>query len=276
MMEWPESRVVSRQMNETIRGKRIEKVSQGNSPHKFFFTNKEAPYLPELLEGRALGQAKAYGIYIEVEAEENALLLGEGINLRFIRQGQAPPPKYQILLELEGGDALSGSIQMYGGAWAYPKGTFENPYYTVAKEKPSPYTDDFDESWFEGLHRELKPNLSAKAFLATEQRIPGLGNGVLQDILLLAGIHPKRKIGTFSDGDWENLYEKVKTLLKKMEDEGGRDTEKDLFGTQGQYRVLLSAKTWKEPCPLCGGKVEKQNYLGGSIYFCPTCQPLQG
>jgi formamidopyrimidine-DNA glycosylase len=41
--------------------------------------------------------------------------------------------------------------------------------------------------------------LSAKAFLATEQRIPGLGNGVLQDILFTAGIHPKRKMAAISE-----------------------------------------------------------------------------
>lgn|GEM_PF-2077218 len=34
-------------------------------------------------------------------------------------------------------------------------------------------------------------NPCPKAFLATEQRIPGLGNGVLQDILWTARIHPK-------------------------------------------------------------------------------------
>lgn len=38
-----------------------------------------------------------------------------------------------------------------------------------------------------------------KAFLAAEQRFPGIGNGVLQDILLESGIHPKRKISTLRD-----------------------------------------------------------------------------
>ena len=40
---------------------------------------------------------------------------------------------------------------------------------------------DNDHTCFFGLLDSAKPNLSAKAFLATKQRIPGLGNGVLQD-----------------------------------------------------------------------------------------------
>lgn len=73
-------------------------------------------------------------------------------------------------------------------------------------------------------------NPSLKAFLATEQRIPGLGNGVLQDILYEAGMHPKRKLKSLSDTDIKTLYDSVKGTLKVMTDSGGRDTEKDLAG----------------------------------------------
>jgi len=48
--------------------------------------------------------------------------------------------------------------------------------------------------------------MSAKAVLATQQRIPGLGNGVLQDVLWRAGVHPKRKLGTVSAAGREKLY----------------------------------------------------------------------
>ncbi|MCQ4762422.1 hypothetical protein NE555_17590, partial [Alistipes onderdonkii] len=41
----------------------------------------------------------------------------------------------------------------------------------------SPLGDGFDAAYFDRLVAGAKPNLSAKAFLATEQRIPGLGNG---------------------------------------------------------------------------------------------------
>ena len=57
-----------------------------------------------------------------------------------------------------------------------------------------------------------------------------------------------------------------------MIDKGGRDTEKDIFGNEGGYKVLLSKNTFKSPCPKCGVVLKKETYLGGSIYYCPCCQ----
>ena len=60
-----------------------------------------------------------------------------------------------------------------------------------------------------------------------------------------------------------------------MTDRGGRDTEKDLFGTPGGYAVQLSRNTCAEPCPVCGGPIVKEAYLGGAVYYCLHCQPLK-
>jgi len=49
-------------------------------------------------------------------------------------------------------------------------------------------------------------NKSIKFLLATEQRIPGLGNGVLQDILFKAKIHPKRKVADLSEKNKCELF----------------------------------------------------------------------
>lgn len=116
--------------------------------------------------------------------------------------------------------------------------------------------------------------LSAKAFLATEQRIPGLGNGVLQDILYNAGIHPKRKIMKLSDKEIQALFHSVKNTLKEMAQKGGRDTEKDLFGRPGGYATKMSKNTLHQSCSRCGSVIKKETYLGGSIYYCEGCQPI--
>jgi formamidopyrimidine-DNA glycosylase len=70
-----------------------------------------------------------------------------------------------------------------------------------------------------------------------------------------------------------NIYESVVSTLIAMRDGGGRDTERDLFGNPGGYKTVLSSKTLMNPCPVCLGTLVKQAYLGGSIYFCPNCQP---
>jgi formamidopyrimidine-DNA glycosylase len=136
-------------------------------------------------------------------------------------------------------------------------------------------TNEFDRAYFDRLlcQPELK-NLSAKAFLATEQRILGLGNGVLQDILWRAKIHPKGKISTLSDERMECLYSSVKSVLTNMAELGGRDTEKDLFGNNGSYKTMMSKNSLGFPCIDCGGYIKKESYMGGSVYYCESCQVL--
>ncbi|MFA6873005.1 MAG: zinc finger domain-containing protein, partial [Bacteroidaceae bacterium] len=31
---------------------------------------------------------------------------------------------------------------------------------------------------------------------------------------------------------------------------------------------------YAQPCPRCGNQIRKEAYMGGSIYYCPTCQKL--
>ncbi len=128
----------------------------------------------------------------------------------------------------------------------------------------------YTEASFEKLFKEAKKSLSAKALLATEQRIPGVGNGVVQDILFNARIHPKRKVATLSEKEKSKLFHSLKDMLRAMTEAGGRDTQTDFFGNKGKYRTILSSNTWKEPCPVCGGTIIKEAYMGGSIYYCPV------
>ena len=188
------------------------------------------------------------------------------------------PEKHQLLVEFVDGTAISSSAQMWGGFLCFPageKGGFPDldiarePLYTVA---PSPLTAAFDRAYFDTLFNADTPKLSAKAFLATEQRIPGLGNGVLQDILWTARIHQKRKMGDLPEEAVHDMFEAVKHVLAEMTAQGGRDTERDLHGRPGGYRTVLSKNTVDTPCPACGAIIRKEPYMGGAIYYCPGCQ----
>ena len=96
----------------------------------------------------------------------------------------------------------------------------------------------------------------------------------MQDILYNAGIHPKRRIDTLTDGEREALFQSIKSTLEEMTAQGGRDTTKDLFGRPGGYSTRLSQATIDRPCPVCDGTIVKQAYMGGSIYFCDGCQRM--
>ena len=93
-------------------------------------------------------------------------------------------------------------------------------------------------------------------------------------ILFNAKIHPKRKLQTLSDAEKQAMYESVTQTLSSMTASGGRDTEKDIFGVNGGYITKLSAKIKNDPCPVCGGAVIREAYMGGNIYYCPVCQKI--
>ncbi len=275
MLELPEARVIAGQITQTLSGKTVRKVIADSSPHKFAFYAGDPQGYPALLEGRKIQTAAPVGGQVEIAAQGATLLLGDGANIRFFPPGEKGPEKHQLWIEFDDGSRLICSVQMYGGLYVYPEGTNDNFYYIVARDKPSPLTDAFDVAYFLGLLAEAKSNLSAKAFLATEQRIPGLGNGVLQDILFNARINPRTKLEALSDADKRALFDSIKRTLAEMTEKGGRDTEKDLFGRSGGYKTLMSNKTLEKPCPRCSAAVVRQAYLGGNVYFCPNCQPVK-
>lgn len=274
MIELPEAILISQQINETISGKRIMNVTAEQSPHKFAGYYGDPQEYHELLSGKIIGKATGYGGLVEIEADEAIILLGDGINLRYYVEGEKPPKKHQLHIEFEDYSSIYCTVQMYGGLWAFREGTNDNKYYLVAKEKSSPLSDSFNMDYFNNLLCQCSEKTSLKAFLATEQRIPGLGNGVLQDILFNAGLHPKKKINTLIGVDKESLFNSIKTTIAKMVIYGGRDTERDLYGCFGRYKTILSKNTVGKPCPICGAIIKKETYMGGSIYYCETCQKI--
>jgi formamidopyrimidine-DNA glycosylase len=273
MIELPEAVTLARQLGEVARGRRVERVVAGAAPHKFaWFQGDPAAYEP-LLRGRSVGATASHGGFVEVAVEDARLLFAEGIVLRWHEGGEAPPARHQLLVTFDDGSALSATVQMYGGLWAYAAGTFQNGYLEAALRAPAPTSSSFDEAHFARLLAGPGvTNESLKAVLATKQRVPGLGNGVLQDILFEARLHPRRKLATLTDDERAALFRAVTSTLTEMTRQGGRDTERDLHGLPGGYATRLSRLTAGRPCGRCGSTIVKQAYLGGSVYVCPGCQ----
>ena len=258
MIELPEAIVLSGQLDETITGKRIKEVVAAGSPHKFAWFFGEPSEYDALLRGHIIERTVPYGCRVEIEAEGAALHFGDGVILRYYGAGEKLPAKHQLMVTFDDDSALVGTVAMYGGLWAFPAGAMDdNFYYTAAKNAVRLLSDAFDYAYFQSLFDEKSLKMSAKAFLATEQRIPGLGNGVLQDILLNARIHPKKKMNTMSGEQHRAIFDSVKSTLTEMTDCGGRDTERDLFGNQGGYITKLSRNNTTLICPDCGGAVKK-------------------
>jgi formamidopyrimidine-DNA glycosylase len=274
MIEIPEAATLAHQLNETVIGKRIVAAEANHSPHKFaWYTGDPAGY-NAMLSGRAVLEARASAGAVELALEGGLTqFFTDGVVLRHYKPSDKLPDKHQLLLRLDDGSTLTASIQMYGGLSVYPDGKVENPYLAGNRLKPNPLTDAFDKNYFNKLLEAARPKtMSVKAFLATEQRIPGLGNGVLQDILFFARLQPRAKLDIMSNVEYNDTYDSLMNTLKEMTGKGGRDTETDLFGMKGGYPTILSRNTMGTACPRCGGTIAREAYMGGNVYYCPGCQ----
>ena len=271
MLEQPEAITLAKQLNENVTGRSVVKVCPPTKPHKFCWYNGEPDTYDKAVSDCKITGADGFGIFVELSFDNGMkLCINDGVNLRLITNDKVPK-NYQLLIMLDDGQALVFTVAIYGGIYLHD-GSYDNKYYLESKNAVTSFSSEFTD-YFHRLITESKPNLSAKAFLATEQRFSGIGNGTLQDILFTARIHPKRKISTLSENEKDNLLNSVMTVLKEMTDLGGRDTEKDLFGVSGRYKTLMSKNTVGANCPKCGNEIVKENYLGGSVYYCPQCQP---
>ncbi|NLI22364.1 MAG: endonuclease VIII [Clostridiales bacterium] len=275
MLEIPEAKVLSDQIREAFAGRAVRNAVVNASPHKLAWYNGDPDACGPLLTGQTLDGAQPRGGQVELALGPVRLTLSDGVNIRRLAPGEPRPKTHQLLLEMDDGSALCCSVQMYGGLCAFREGTFDNPYYRAACDAPSPLGDAFTPAYFQSL-RAGADKLSAKAFLATEQRVPGLGNGVLQDILHVAGLNPKRRMASVSASAFETLYRALTGTLREMAALGGRDVETDLYGRPGGYHTRCSRKTEGTPCPVCGTVIVKESYMGGAVYYCPTCQPARG
>ncbi|HEY9074931.1 MAG TPA: hypothetical protein VIO61_00205 [Anaerolineaceae bacterium] len=271
MIELPEAVVISQQITDSLGGRTITRAIANQSPHKFAWFSGDPANYNALLAGKTIQTARAVGNACEIHA--SGMLLVISTPIFYHAPGAKLPLKHQLLLELDNQGAVTCTVQMWGGLLCFPEGEPGGMTdYQVALQKPSPLSAEFTLEYFQALAVQSDQALSAKAFLATEQRIPGLGNGVLQDILWTAKIHPRRRLDQTTCREIAALYAAIRFVLSAMVEQGGRDTERDLFGNPGGYQTILSKNTVNKPCPACGETIVKEAYLGGSIYFCPACQ----
>ena len=165
---------------------------------------------------------------------------------------------------------LAATVRMYGGFLLIDPG-FDNEYYRAACEGPDPLSEAFTYERFAALAQATPPSRSVKALLATEQRLPGVGNGVLHDICWHAALNPRRRLDSLDGAELRRLYDALRGVLRAMTEAGGRDTWDDLHGAPGGYRTLLNKST--VICPRCGGPILREAFMGGNIYYCADCQP---
>lgn len=275
MFELPEYTILARQINKTLAGKKIKKGNLGNTPHKFVWYNRRHDEFTKLTHGKVIGKARGQGRWLIVPLEPGYnLVLGEcGGKILYHPAASELPEKYHLWLEFEDGSSLTVTTQMWGAMELYEAGKEQERQY-IKDMRVTPIEKAFTFKYFSGLIDELLKGekRSTKSLLTQDQLIPGLGNASAQDILFRAHLLPRRSLLELSAGQRRDLYDSIVDTVYEIIDKGGRNDETDLFGKPGGYIRLMDSKAAGKPCPECGTKIQKMQYLGGACYFCPKCQ----
>ncbi len=294
-MSIAENQVISNQLQNTVVGKTIVKVIANQNPHTYVWfatepcyafasvdiSHKQAEQYEKLLTGKVVEASEvhfgSYSTYNFLYIGDRALMFN--IPTRYYAPDEKPPKRHQLYLTFEDGSSLSlcgslgGTIYLFrvdqnGLAVDYPP-----------PDTPSMLSDEFSEVFFLNLIKNtdltrLKPAKTVKCFLATNNRIPGLDNSILHEILWEARVNPKSDMAALGETEYKRIFAVIKKIIPEVIAAGGLDTGKNIFGKPGFYVTKASRNTLDKPCEHCGEHIIKESHLGGVVYYCPRCQPI--
>ena len=269
MPELPEIVVISRQMNETVRGKIIEKVE--------IFQPKclncdERDYL-KYLPGRKVEQVSPFGKWIKIRFDNQDHLfisLGMGGEIIYFTDSAVIPEKSKLIVFFEDGSGFYITLWWFGY------------FHLVRQGEKNQMTDQLGEDVLEISADEfatlLKKRKRAriKSFLLNQKNLRGIGNFYIQEILFLAKLHPMRQIVSLSDDEIEHLYQSIHQVMERSIALGSSSYELDFFGKKGKYSLKELSFAYDEDgcCPECGTKTQKIKTGSTIQYICPSCQVL--
>jgi formamidopyrimidine-DNA glycosylase len=280
--------VIKNQLDDAVCGKRIVNVIANQNPHTFVWfamepsqaftpdkayiaeaANDVAAYLTSKQIEKIDVNIGGYGLFDFIYLGDRALL--SDITPRYTPHGAKYAKKHQLLLEFDDGSHLTYTASL-GGALFLFEVDKNGDAVGYKSDFPMINTDSFTYEFFKSIIGREKGTLSVKQLLATKNRIPGIDNSLLQDILWEAQVNPKRKIDTLGEDEFRHIFSAIKSVQSPIIIAGGKDVDKDIYGNYGGYESRASRNTLGKPCARCGSEIVKEAYLGGSVFYCPKCQ----
>jgi formamidopyrimidine-DNA glycosylase len=145
----------------------------------------------------------------------------------------------------------------------------------VGKLGPEP----LDESFTPGVlaERLSRHHIPVKAALLDQSIVAGIGNMYADEALFAARIHPLRKADALAPEEVLTLHNCIRKVLQAAICSKGASVdsyvrpEGELGTAHFDFKV---AHRGDEPCPVCGGTIERVLVQNRGTYFCPRCQPL--
>ena len=130
------------------------------------------------------------------------------------------------------------------------------------------------EATLEQLSTVLKSeNHTLKRALTDPEWFSGIGNAYSDEILWTAKLSPLVLTQKLKEEEIERLFKAVRESLTQWIELLRKETgEKFPEGVTAFRPEMAVHGKYKQPCPRCGGKVQRIKYASNETNYCPTCQ----
>lgn len=112
-----------------------------------------------------------------------------------------------------------------------------------------------------------------KRALTDQRLISGIGNAYSDEILHRAKLSPMKRSDQLSDEEMQALHEATQAVLiewtERLRQEAGEGFPEKV--TAFRPEMAVHGK-YKEPCPVCGAKVQRIVYAENEANYCARCQ----
>ena len=276
-VELPEARILSAQMNEELRGRRVSAchVRDYERMQRIGFMNRDLGDYDRLVGG-AVESVVSRGNTVRVSLDNGMnLLIGPeyGGRVLFHAGPETVPERHHLRVDFADGAALTVRLASMGVIQAVDDAEIGGSYLYRRdfSGRPSPLEEGFTFERFSdlisGRGRQLKQVLVGK-----DAVVVGMSNSAFQDVIYRAGLHPRRRASELNGDERRALYDAMRLVMEERLRLGGKDGFLDLHGRRGGYTPAMGPNMKGMDCPACGTPVEKLSHGGGHVYLCPKCQ----
>ena len=267
MPELPEIASRAREMDRDLPGKTIRKIEVLQPK----CLNVSVKKFMGALTGAKLKGTTHHGKWLFTETTKGYLLINMGMGGELLLvDSESMPEKWRVAFHFKDRTTLAVNFWWFGYTH-YAK----TPSRHKMSAKLGPNAIDVTLAEF----REMlsKRRGAVKSFLLNQERIAGIGNAYVHDILFLAGLHPLRTIDTLTEDEVKALWNGIRKGLKPALRKRGAFYERDLHGKKGGFKMedILVGYREGKPCPVCGETVVKLRTGSTASFICPKCQPLK-
>ncbi|HEU4406832.1 MAG TPA: DNA-formamidopyrimidine glycosylase family protein [Polyangiaceae bacterium] len=247
-------------------GRRVHEVTI-RSPGSRVFRGADVDELSAALGGRALHSSAAKGKQMAFRfGPGGAAWLGLHLGMSgrlLVEAADYEPAKHDHLVLRQAGRSLVFSDPRHFGRVRFHQGGEPSWWASIA---PSVLGDEFDAaSVIAFLGRRRRAPL--KAVLLMQERFPGVGNWMADEILWRARMHPATPAGSLDQRGATALWRAVRRVARLAV-----DTIDDAWNYPSSW---LFAQRWRPGgrCPRCGEALSRAAIGGRTTCWCPRCQP---